>query len=232
MRRREFITLLGGAAAAWPLAARAQQAEQMRRIGVLMLFAESDPEGQGRAAAFRQAWRSWGGSVGRNLQIDFRWGVRRRRSDTIRRCGIGRTAPDVILVNGAAAIRPRAAGDPHGSRSSSSESPIRWPMASSQSLAHPGGNITGFTVFEPSVGGKWLGLLKEIAPRVTRVAVLVNPDNLSGGRLSDAAAAAAQKFAVEVVAAPVREHARDRSGDDEAGTRAGLRLDRTARPIH
>ena len=206
VRRREFITLLGGAAAAWPFAARAQQSDQVRRIGVLMLYAESDPVGQGRAAAFRQNLEKLGWTVGRNLQIVFHWGV--GDADWIRSAAaeLLKRAPDVILVNGGAAIRPV--------QQAIRTVPVIFlgsadPVADGfvQSLAHPGGNMTGFTVLEPSVGAKLLGLLKEIAPRVTRVAVLVNPDNLSGGRLSDAAAAAAQKFAVEVVAAPVREHA-------------------------
>ena len=205
MRRREFITLLGGAAA-WPLAARAQQDERMRRIGVLMLYAENDPAGQVRARAFRQGIEKLGWTVGRNLQIDYHWGV--GDADWIRStvAQLLRLAPDVILANGGATIR--------AAQQATRTVPVIFlgsadPVADGfvQSLARPGGNLTGFTVLEPSVGAKLLELLKEIAPRITRVAVMTNPDSPSGRRLHDAAAAAAQRFAIAVVAASVREAA-------------------------
>jgi ABC-type uncharacterized transport system substrate-binding protein len=204
MRRREVITLLGGATAAWPLAARAQQGEQMRRIGVLMLYAENDPAGQVRARAFRQGIEKLGWTVGRNLQIDYHWGV--GDADWIRStiAQLLRLAPDVILANGGATAR--------AAQQATRTVPIVFlgsadPVADGfvQSLAHPGGNLTGFTVLESSVGTKLLELLKEIAPRIARVAVITNPDSPSGRRLHDAAAAAAQRFAVSVVVASVRE---------------------------
>jgi putative ABC transport system substrate-binding protein len=207
MRRREFITLLSGTAAGWLRPARAQQRERMRRIGVLMLYGENDLEGQRRATAFRQGLEKLGWTVGRNLQIDYLWGV--GDSDWMRSAAVQllRLAPAVILANGG----------------SSAVQPLQWatrtvpvifigggdPVADGlvQSFAHPGGNITGFTVLEPSVGAKLLGLLKEIAPHVSRIAIVFDPGNTGNRQRFESAAAAAQKFAVEVVAAPVRASA-------------------------
>jgi putative tryptophan/tyrosine transport system substrate-binding protein len=205
MRRREFLGALGGAAA-WPLAARAQQAERMRRIGALMLYDENDPAGQRRAAVFQQGLEKLGWTIGRNLQIDYKWGV--GDSDWIRSAAaeLLRLAPDVILANGGSAARPV--------QQTTRTVPIILigggdPVADGfvQSLARPGGNITGFTVLEPSVGAKLLELLKEIAPRTARVAVMINPDSPSSLRLSRSATAAAQKLAVEVIVVPAREPA-------------------------
>jgi ABC-type uncharacterized transport system substrate-binding protein len=148
MKRREFITLLGGAAAAWPLAARAQQAERMRRIGVLMLYPESDPQGQLRATAFRQGLEKLGWIVGRNVQIDFQWGF--GDADWIRSAAaqLLRLAPDVILATGTPAAKTM--------QQASRTVPIIFiaggdPVVDGlvPSLAHPGGNLTGFYVFEP-----------------------------------------------------------------------------------
>jgi putative tryptophan/tyrosine transport system substrate-binding protein len=201
MRRREFISLLGSAAA-WPLAARAQQ-PPMRRIGVLMLYPENDPEGQLRATAFRQGLQKLGWVVGRNVQIDFQWGL--GDADWIRSAAaqLLRLAPDVILANGTPAARTM--------QQSSRTVPVIFIAGSDPvldglvpSLAHPGGNLTGFYVFEPSFGAKLLELLKEIAPHVARVAILSNPD-ANPASWSASAVAAAPKFAVEVVAAPLRD---------------------------
>ena len=164
MRRREFISLLGGAAAGWPLAARAQQTERVRRIGVLMNLRESDPEGSPRVAAFRQRLRDLGWTEGGNLRIDFRWA----EADTERlrayAAELIRSKPDLIVAHtgsGLAAVRQ------------SVDLPVVFVQASdpvasgfASSLANPGGNITGFTTFEYSMGGKWLEMLKEIAPKV------------------------------------------------------------------
>jgi putative ABC transport system substrate-binding protein len=190
--------------AAWPLAARAQQGERMRRIAVLMLYAENDPAGQVRARAFRQGIEKLGWAVGRNLQIDYHWGV--GDADWIRStvAQLLRLAPDIILANGGAtALAAQQATRTVPIIFLGSADPAADGLV--QSLARPGGNLTGFTVLEPSVGAKLLELLKEIAPRITRVAVMTNPDSPSGRRLHNAAAAAAQGFAVSVVAAPVRE---------------------------
>jgi putative ABC transport system substrate-binding protein len=205
MRRRQFITLLGGSAAAWPLGARAQQPDKTRRIGVLIQLAESDPEGQARVAAFREGLQKLGWRVGGNLQIDYRWGT---SNDERARAAAGellKLAPDVMLANSSVALR--------AVQQATRSVPIVFttviePVAQGfvASLAHPGGNTTGFSYLESSVGGKWLDLLKEIAPRVTRVAFMFNPErgpyNVGVSRF---AGEAAKKFAVQYVAAPVHE---------------------------
>jgi putative ABC transport system substrate-binding protein len=205
MRRREFMALLGGAAA-WPLAARGQQREKMRRIGVLMLYPENDPQGQLRAASFRQGLEKLGWSVGRNVQIDFQWGL--GDADWVRSAAaqLLRLAPDLILANGDAAARIV--------QQTTRTVPVVFiagsdPVAEGlvQSLAHPAGNLTGFLVLEPSLGAKLLELLKEIAPNVARIAILFNPDNAGNRRQATWATAAASKLAIDVVTAPLREPA-------------------------
>jgi putative ABC transport system substrate-binding protein len=174
MTRREFITLIGGAAAAWPLAARAQQAERVRRIGVLMTQAEDDPEGQNRLLALAQGLQESGWTIGRNVRIDTRWGqgdaerYRRYAAELIA------LAPDVILVNGPAALAQL--------QQATRSVPILFvnvvdPVGAGfvASVARPGGNATGFMLSEYSTSGKWLELLKEIAPRVTRAAIIRDP---------------------------------------------------------
>jgi len=178
MRRREFISLLGGAAA-WPLSVRAQQRERMRRIGVLINHAENDPTGQGYMAAFRQGLQDLGWADGRNTRVDIRWGA--GRNDRYRQYAaelVG-LAPDVIL----AATTPAVAALKAASRTV----PIVFvtvvdPVGSGlvTSLPRPGGNATGFTVFEYAIAAKWLELLKEIAPHVTRAAVLRDADVAAG----------------------------------------------------
>ena len=172
MRRRKFIALLGGAAA-WPLAARAQQGDRMRRIGVLMYLPADDAEGQARLAALTQALERLGWSDGRNLRIDTRWA----NADDIRRhaAELAALAPDVLLAGtGTATVAPLL--------EATRTVPIVFvsvidPVGAGfvASLAQPGGNATGFTIYEYGMSGKWLELLKEIAPRVTRVAVLRDP---------------------------------------------------------
>jgi putative tryptophan/tyrosine transport system substrate-binding protein len=171
MQRREFIMLMGGAAAAWPLAARGQQPERARRIGALYSLTEDDPESAARRAAFEQAIKELGWTSGGNLRIDYRWSgndpelIRKFTAELIA------LAPDVIVASGSVVVPPmvRATRDV----------PIVFlqvidPVGSGliASMAHPGGNVTGFTQFEYSLAGKWLELLKEIAPNVSRVAVL------------------------------------------------------------
>ena len=177
MKRREFITLLGGGAAAgaWPLVARAQQPERVRRIGVLMVDAESDPEGQSCAKAIRDGLKQLGWTEGSNLKIDYRWAA----GDA----GLIRTfakelvelQPDVILARSTPATAVLKA--------ETRSIPIVFTTVSDPigsgfvaNLAHPGGNITGFTNFESSISGKWMGLLKEIAPRITKVGAMYNPE--------------------------------------------------------
>jgi putative ABC transport system substrate-binding protein len=170
MKRREVITLLGGAAA-WPLAAHAQQPERMRRIGVLIPYAADDPEGQARIAAFLQGLQQLGWTEGRNVRIDFRWGA--ANAERIRRdaAELVALAPDVILASGTSTVGPLL--------QATRTVPIVFPVIGDpvgagfvDSLARPGGNATGFMSREYSLSGKWLELLKEIAPSVTRVAVL------------------------------------------------------------
>jgi putative ABC transport system substrate-binding protein len=168
--RREFITLLG-AAAAWPLAARAQQGERMRRIGVLMNLAAGDPEGEVRTAAFLQALQQLGWSDGRNVRIDYRWaagdaGHFQRYAEELLAL-----APDVILASATPSVQAL--------QQATRTVPIVFAIVADpvgagfvDSLARPGGNVTGFTPFEYGISGKWLELLKEVVPRVTRVAVL------------------------------------------------------------
>ena len=203
MRRREFITLLGGTAVGLPLAARAQQRERVRRVGVLMLYPENDPEGQLRATALRNGLQKRGWAIGGNIEIDFQWGL--GDADWIRSAGaqLLRLAPDVILANGTPAARTM--------QQSSRTVPVIFiagsdPVADGlvPSLAHPGGNLTGLYVFDPSLGAKLLELLKEVAPYVNRVAILFNPD-ANPASWSASAVAAAPRFAVEVVEAPPQD---------------------------
>jgi putative tryptophan/tyrosine transport system substrate-binding protein len=177
--RRELLAALGGAAAAWPVAARAQQGERMRSIGVLMSLVEDDPEGQARVAAFLQGLQQLGWTDGRNVRIDIRWAA--GDADRMRRYAaeLVALAPEVILATGT----PVTAALLQATRSV----PIVFvvvpdPVANGfvESLARPGGNATGFTVYEYGLGGKWLELLKEIAPHVTRAAVLRDPAIASG----------------------------------------------------
>jgi ABC-type uncharacterized transport system substrate-binding protein len=202
MRRREFITLLGNAAAVWPLAARAQQSEQMRRIGVLM-NAENDPAGQARLAAFVQALQSLGWTNGRNVKIDIRWGVADAASSRRSVAELVALAPDVILAGASAA----AAAAHEATRTL----PIVFVNVSDPvgagyvaSLARPGGNITGFTFVEYGTGSKWLELLKEIAPRVTRVAILRDPTLAVGIGQLGAILSVAPSFKVEATPMDVR----------------------------
>ena len=202
MRRREFITLLGGAAAAWPLATRAQQPGGMRRIGVLMVIAENDPEAQPRIAAFLAGLQAFGWKDGRNVRIDYRWAA----DDTGRMRAYATelidTAPDVIFVSSTPALAAL------GTRTI----PIIFvgvpdPISSGfvVSLARPGGNVTGITNFEFSMGGKWVGLLREIAPRIARVAIMINPETPSGSSFLGPIEAAATSFAVEPIRVPVQD---------------------------
>ena len=177
----------------------------MRRIGALMLYAENDPAGKSRSVVFRQELEKLGWTVGRNLTIDFDWGAMTIGNAPLpRNClRVCRTWSWLMAV---ASVRPM--------QQATRTVPIVFiggsdPVAEGfvQSLAHPGGNLTGFTVFEPSIGTKLLELLKEIAPRVSHVTSMLNPDSVSSQRLAASATAAAQKFAVEVVTMPARDPA-------------------------
>jgi putative ABC transport system substrate-binding protein len=207
MRRRKFITLLGSAAATWPLAARAQQPDRMRLIGVLMGFAESDSAAQSWLATFRAALAKLGWTEGSNLRIELRWSA--ADPDKIRTFAkeLVDLRPDAIFgqstpVIGALARETRTIPIVFGGVSD----PIGAGFAAN--LAHPGGNITGFTVNDPTVGAKWVELLKEIAPRTVHVTLLFNPvTTVPLQFFMPSIQAAASSFAVEVVASPV--HAKD-----------------------
>ena len=172
--RREFLGVLGGAAAAWPLAARAQQAERMRRIGVLLPAAADDPEFQARVGAFLQGLALLGWTIGRNVRIDTRWATTNAAEIRRHAAELAALAPDVILAHGASTVGPLL--------QATRTVPIVFPIVGDpvgagfvDSLARPGGNATGFMTYEYSIGGKWLELLKQIAPSVTRAAVLRDP---------------------------------------------------------
>ena len=181
MRRREFIGLLGSAAVAWPLSARAQQPERMRRIGVVMLYNENDPAGQERAAAFRQRLEKLGWTQGRNVQLDFEWGIGDADWIGSAAARLVALAPDVIIVNSGTAVPPvQRATRTIPIIFIGSTDPVAQGLV--QSLAHPGGNTTGFTVLVPDQGAKLLALLKELVPRLRRVLLLVSPDN-SGSQI-------------------------------------------------
>jgi putative ABC transport system substrate-binding protein len=206
MNRREFMTLLGGTAAAWPLVARAQQSGRVRRIGALMGIAENDPESQARITAFLQRLQELGWTEGHNVRIDYRFAggdTRRMRAYAAELVGL---APDVILVqsnDGLAALRQETRTVPIVF------AVVADPVGSGfvESLARPGGNITGFTIFEPSLGGKWLQALKEIAPGVTRVAAILHPETTANVEFLRAAEAAASSFGVTLTAAGVHDAA-------------------------
>jgi len=180
MRRREFIQIIGGAVAVWPLAAYAQQGERMRRVGVLFAGAAADdPDGQVRSGAFLQELQRLGWTDGRNIQIDHRWGA--GNPDNMRKYAaeLVALAPDVILASGTATVGVLL--------QATRTVPIVFAQVTDpvgagfiESLARPGGNATGFVLFEYSISGKWLELLKEIAPRVTRAAVIRDPEQTAG----------------------------------------------------
>jgi len=195
VKRRAFIALLGGAAA-WPRAARAQP-ERVKRIGVLMNVAAADPEGQAQVAAFLQALQQLGWSEGRNVRIDTRWGENDVELDRRYATELLAFAPDVFLASSTLSVAAL--------RRVSRTSPIVFAGVSDpvgagfvDTLARPGGNVTGFMIFEYSLSGKWLELLKEIAPRLMRAAVLRDSANPAGIGQFGAIQAVAQSLGVEL----------------------------------
>jgi putative ABC transport system substrate-binding protein len=208
MRRRDFIAALGGAAVppamVWPFAARAQQGERKRRIGVLMSTAADDSEGQARFAAFLQGLAQLGWIVGRNVQIDTRWSAGKAADARKNAAELIALAPDVILATGDSTVGPllqvtrtvptvfAIVPDPVGA-------------GFVNSLARPGGNATGFTAFEYGVSAKWLELLKQIAPGITRVAVLWDPAMPAGIGQFAVIQSVAPSVGVEVIPINVRD---------------------------
>src|SRR6266508_132285 len=202
MRRREFITLLGGAAS-WPIVARAQQPDRMRRIGVLMI-ATANPEQQANLASFQQALQQLGWTAGRNVKVDIRWAAGDAREIRRHVGELVALAPDVILATGTAAMAPLL--------QATRTIPIVFnnvadPVGAGfvKSLAHPGGNATGFTQFEYSLSAKWLELLKQIAPGVMRVAVLRDAAVTSGIGQFAVIQSVASSVGAEVSAIDVRD---------------------------
>jgi putative ABC transport system substrate-binding protein len=204
MRRRDFIKVMAGSAAAtWPLLARAQQGERARHIGVLMNVPEDEPNGQARFAAFLQGMQQLGWANGRNIQIDTRWGgndakMRKNAAELVA------LAPEIILAAGSASMGPLM--------QISGTVPIVFlnvpdPVGAGyvNSLARPGGNATGFSLFEYSIGGKWLDLLKQVAPEVNRVAVLRDSAISAGLGQYGAIQSAASSFGVEASAVNLRD---------------------------
>ena len=202
MKRREFITLLGGAVAAWPLAARAEQHERIRRIGILMPYAPTDMEVQARVRAFREELRKRGWAKGVNVQFDERWTT--DNMDLIRAAAanLAELTPDAILAVGGRVIPilMQATGTV----------PIVVPGSPDpvergwiKSLARPGGNVTGFASLELSVIGKMLQTLKELAPGITRVAMLYNPDNVGATLYVRSFEGAAPPLGVQAIVSPV-----------------------------
>src|SRR5262245_23997010 len=204
MRRREFITLIGGAAAAWPLAVRAQQGERMRRVAMLLPATSDDPDFQARVGAFLQGLQEAGWGIGRNIRIDTRWAGANAKDIGRHAAELVALAPDVIPAFGTSTVRPLL--------QATRTIPIVFPVASDpvgggyvDSLARPGGNVTGFMTTEYTVGGKWLELLKEVAPGLTRVAVLRDPSQGSGTSQFAVIQAAAPSHKVEVKPVSTRE---------------------------
>jgi len=204
IRRREFITLLGGVAAGWPLAARAQQRERVRLIGILLPATADNPEFQPRVGAFLQGLQQSGWSIGRNVRIDTRWAT--ASTDEIRRhaAELVALAPDAIVAHGASSVG--------ATLQATRTVPIVFPTVGDpvaagfvDSLARPGGNATGFMAFEYSLGGKWLELLKEIAPSVTRAAVFRDPTIPSGTGMFGAIQSVAPALGIEATPVNLRD---------------------------
>jgi putative tryptophan/tyrosine transport system substrate-binding protein len=205
MMRRELICLIGGAAVAWPLAARAQQADRMRRVGVLLNRAADDPEEQARVAAFLQRLQELGWTDGRNVRIDYRWAAADADRSRTYAAELVALAPDVILAAGSLSVAAL--------QQTATTVPIVFanvvdPVGAGfvARLARPGGNATGFTPFEYSLSGKWLELLKETAPNLTRIAILRDPAIASGiGQFAVIQAMASPSFGVELSPIDVRD---------------------------
>jgi len=205
MRRRDFIKVIVGSAAAWPPAARAQQSERVRRIGVLMARTANDPEGQKQAAALQRGIEELGWSPGRNVEIEYRWAA----GDASRAQALAKELldwrPDILVANSTSSLV--------AARQATSTIPIVFvavadPVAQGfvQSLARPGGNVTGFGTEEPTMGAKWVQLLSEIAPRLKSITVIFNPDSAPFARMFlPTMQAVRATSAFELIVSPVRD---------------------------
>jgi ABC-type uncharacterized transport system substrate-binding protein len=206
MQRRKFLTLLGGSVAASTVAARAQQTSQVRRIGVMISLAENDPEAQANGVALREGLEKLGWIQGRNIQIDYRWGV----GDPAR----ARVAVKELLALSPDLIMPATTQMLAAAKEAAGSVPIVFVNISDPvgtgfvaSLARPGGNVTGFTNFEYAMGEKWLQTLKEIAPQVTRIAIVANPKNPNTALYLGALEPAAKTFGLQLTVTPVNDAA-------------------------
>jgi putative ABC transport system substrate-binding protein len=207
LKRREFITLLGGAATAWPLAARAQQGGPLRKVGILSSFIEDDPEGKGYIATFRQRLRSLGWVEGQNLRIDIRGSVGDPNQTRVLATELIRLTPDVIFAMSTANLNALLRQAP--------TMPIVFAQVSDpvaqgfvSNLAHPEGNITGISAYEFSIGGKWADLLKQMVPGLAHVSLIFNPDTAPQSKFFvSAIEAVAPALGVNATATPVHEAA-------------------------
>jgi putative ABC transport system substrate-binding protein len=226
MRRRDFIKVIGGAAATWPVAARAQQPDRMRRIGMLSALAESDPSARSQVAEFRGALAKLGWTEGSNVLIEYRWGG--SDADMMRRqaAELAALAPDVIFATGGLAVERLL--------QATRAVPIVFAIVPDpvgaglvESLSGPGGNATGFMMFEYSLSGKWLELLKEIAPGVTRAAVLRDPATTAGIGQFAVIQSVAPSLGVEVIPVNIDFRALRQSRPDRNSWRGGGCCSRT-----
>src|SRR5215510_3871398 len=179
MKRREFISLVGSAAAVWPLAARAQEPGRVRRVAVLLALVNSDPEGQPRIAAFQRELENLGWTEGRNIQIEYRWASGDAERFRVLAAELVATRPDVLVAH----ATPSAEALARATRTipiilAAVSDPVGSGLAAS--LSEPGRNATGFTNFEPSMGGKWVEFLRELSPRLARVGLQLNPATAPG----------------------------------------------------
>jgi putative ABC transport system substrate-binding protein len=206
MRRREFITLLGSTAVAWPGAVWAQRGERLRRIGVIMPLPENDPEAQHRLHVIKTGLQGRGWIEGSNIHIDIRWGVGGPPLSTIAKELVGLPADIIIAQSTTAVVAIQRETRTIPVIFIQVVDPVGQGLVAS--LARPGGNITGFSNFETAIGGKWVELLKEIAPRLTRVAVLFSPSTAPYKKLFlQSVEAAVPSFSVDMTASPVQDHA-------------------------
>jgi putative ABC transport system substrate-binding protein len=212
--------MIAGSAAAWPLVARAQQSSRIRRVAVVMAFAENDPQGQLRATAFRQGLERAGWTPGRNIEVDYLWGLLDADGTRAVTTKLQRLAPEVIAVNSSTSLRAIQSAVP--------SVPIVFIAVSEPvgrgfvaSLARPGGNMTGFSNLEATLGAKWLDLLKQVAPQVKRVAFMYNPDNPGSKVTLQSTQLAAPRFSVEVMDLQVRDLAQIEAGITSLGREPG-----------
>jgi ABC-type uncharacterized transport system substrate-binding protein len=202
LKRREVITLLGGAAATWPLAARAQQPDGVRRIGMLTFYSQTDREGQARIAVFLDTLKRLGWTDGRNVRVEYRWSAGDAVREKVSAAELVRSTRDIIVVAGWTGLAEL--------QRLTTTIPVVFTQVSDPvgsgfvaSLPRPGGNVSGFQNFEPAMGGKWLGVLKEAAPYMRRAAVLFGSDSVATVAMLRAAEAVAPSLDVQVTAVDV-----------------------------